>query len=74
MMGSWCKWSYRYAEHGFPPLTGHFIDVDTDRKDELAKRAIIFNATSALATMFSGYLMTAVIHLNGRHGFQGWQW
>ncbi|OKL61016.1 hypothetical protein UA08_03111 [Talaromyces atroroseus] len=44
------------------------------RKDELGKRAVIFNVSSALATMFSGYLMTAVIGLDGRGGLKGWQW
>ena len=24
--------------------------------------------------MFSGYLMAAVYHLDGVHGFHGWQW
>jgi ACS family pantothenate transporter-like MFS transporter len=44
------------------------------RKDELAKRSCIFHASSALGTMFSGYLMAAVYKLNGRNGFRGWQW
>lgn len=44
------------------------------RKDELAKRSCIFHASSALGTMFSGYLMAAVYKLNGRNGFHGWQW
>lgn len=50
------------------------IHFPPDRKDELGKRAVIFNVVSALATMFSGYLMTAVIHLNGRGSLQVWQW
>jgi hypothetical protein len=29
-------------------------------KDEIAKRSVIFHVSSSLATMFSGYLMTAV--------------
>ncbi|KAB5570883.1 major facilitator superfamily domain-containing protein [Coniochaeta sp. 2T2.1] len=44
------------------------------RKDELAKRSCIFHASSALGTMFSGYLMAAVYKLDGRNGFHGWQW
>ena len=44
------------------------------RRDELAKRSCIFHASSAIATMFSGYLMAAVYHLNGRGGMAGWQW
>lgn len=44
------------------------------RKDELAKRSCIFHTSSALGTMFSGYLMAAVYHLDGRNGFKGWQW
>ncbi|KAF2673075.1 putative MFS transporter Liz1/Seo1 [Microthyrium microscopicum] len=44
------------------------------RKDELAKRACIFHTSSALATMFSGYLMAGVYHLGGIGGFKGWQW
>ncbi|KAI1871597.1 uncharacterized protein JN550_004591 [Neoarthrinium moseri] len=44
------------------------------RKDELAKRSCIFHASSAIGTMFSGYLMTATYNLNGVHGYRGWQW
>ncbi|KAH8174155.1 major facilitator superfamily protein [Sarocladium implicatum] len=44
------------------------------RKDELAKRSCIFHVSSALGSMFSGYLMAAVYHLDGVHGFHGWQW
>ncbi|ORX93343.1 pantothenate transporter [Clohesyomyces aquaticus] len=44
------------------------------RKEELAKRSCIFHTSAAIATMFSGYLMAAVYHLDGRHGFRGWQW
>jgi MFS transporter, ACS family, pantothenate transporter len=44
------------------------------RQDELAKRSCIFHTSSAIATMFSGYLMAAVYHLGGRGGFAGWQW
>ena len=44
------------------------------RKDELAKRSCIFHTSSALGSMFSGYLMAAVYHLNGVGGYHGWQW
>jgi ACS family pantothenate transporter-like MFS transporter len=46
----------------------------TDRKDELAKRASIFNISGGIATMFSGYFMSAVTGLAGRQGIAGWQW
>ncbi|KAF9641321.1 hypothetical protein BFW01_g681 [Lasiodiplodia theobromae] len=44
------------------------------RKDELAKRSCIFHTSSAIASMFSGYLMAAVYHLGGKGGYKGWQW
>lgn len=44
------------------------------RKDELAKRSCIFHTSSAIATMFSGYLMAAVYNLGGKGGLRGWQW
>ncbi|KAK2804086.1 hypothetical protein FQN51_002617 [Onygenales sp. PD_10] len=44
------------------------------RKDELAKRSCIFHTSSAIGSMFSGYLMAGVYHLDGRGGFAGWQW
>ncbi|KAF2474660.1 MFS general substrate transporter [Lindgomyces ingoldianus] len=44
------------------------------RREELAKRSCIFHTSAAIATMFSGYLMAAVYHLDGRGGFAGWQW
>lgn len=44
------------------------------RKDELAKRSCIFHVTSAIAGMFSGYLMTGCHNLDGVRGFAGWQW
>ncbi|KAF2809365.1 putative MFS transporter Liz1/Seo1 [Mytilinidion resinicola] len=44
------------------------------RKDELAKRSCIFHTSSAIGSMFSGYLMAAVYNLDGRGGFKGWQW
>lgn len=44
------------------------------RKDELAKRSCIFHVSSSLGSMFSGYLMASVYHLDGVQGFKGWQW
>jgi ACS family pantothenate transporter-like MFS transporter len=45
------------------------------KPSELGKRACIFHASSAVASMFSGYLQAAVYKgLNGVHGFAGWQW
>ncbi|KAH6990084.1 major facilitator superfamily transporter [Ilyonectria destructans] len=44
------------------------------RKDELAKRSCIFHASGSVGSMVSGYLMASVYHLDGVHGFKGWQW
>ena len=44
------------------------------RNDELAKRSCIFHTSSAIATMFSGYLMAAVYNLSGKGGMAGWKW
>ncbi|CAK7271304.1 hypothetical protein SEPCBS57363_004550 [Sporothrix epigloea] len=44
------------------------------RREELAKRSCIFHSASAIGTMFSGYLMAAVYHLDGVNGYRGWQW
>ncbi|CAK7226534.1 hypothetical protein SCUCBS95973_006232 [Sporothrix curviconia] len=44
------------------------------RREELAKRSCIFHSASAIGTMFSGYLMAAVYHLDGVSGYKGWQW
>ncbi|KPM37999.1 hypothetical protein AK830_g8553 [Neonectria ditissima] len=42
---------------------------------ELTKRMAIFEQTSAIASMFSGYLQAALYKgLEGRHGLAGWQW
>ncbi|KAK7432997.1 hypothetical protein QQZ08_000468 [Neonectria magnoliae] len=42
---------------------------------ELTKRMAIFEQTSAIASMFSGYLQAALYKgLGGRHGLAGWQW
>ncbi|KJZ75433.1 hypothetical protein HIM_05129 [Hirsutella minnesotensis 3608] len=43
-------------------------------KRELGKRSCIFHGSSALGSMFSAYLMASVYHLDGAHGFKGWQW
>lgn len=44
------------------------------RRDELAKRSCIFHTSSGIASMISGYLISAVYRLGGRGGFKGWQW
>lgn len=45
------------------------------KPSELSKRACIFHASSAIASMFSGYLQAGVHKgLNGVHGMAGWQW
>lgn len=45
------------------------------KPSELAKRACIFHASSAVASMFSGYLQAAVYKgLNGTGGLPGWKW
>ncbi|KAF1347966.1 major facilitator superfamily domain-containing protein [Delphinella strobiligena] len=61
------------AESGFYPGMQYIIG-SWYRSDELAKRSCIFHTSSAIATMFSGYLMAAVYHLEGVGGFRGWQW
>ena len=61
------------AESAFYPGMQYIIG-SWYRKDELAKRSCIFHTSGAIATMFSGYLMTAVIRLDGRGGLAGWQW
>ncbi|KAF2171450.1 hypothetical protein M409DRAFT_18567 [Zasmidium cellare ATCC 36951] len=61
------------AESGFYPGMQYVIG-SWYRKDELAKRSCIFHCSSAVAQMFSGYLMAAVYHLEGVGGFRGWQW
>ena len=61
------------AESSFYPGMQYLIG-SWYRRDELAKRSCIFHTSSAIATMFSGYLMAAVYHLGGVGGFRGWQW
>lgn len=58
------------AESGFYPGM-QFLIGSWYRKDELAKRSCIFHTASAIATMFSGYLMAAVYNLNGVGGLAG---
>lgn len=60
------------AESGFYPGMQYLIG-SWYRKDELAKRSCIFHTASAIATMFSGYLMAAVYNLEGVGGLRGWQ-
>ncbi|KAH7383982.1 major facilitator superfamily transporter [Pyrenochaeta sp. MPI-SDFR-AT-0127] len=62
------------AESIFYPAA-HTILGSWYKPSELGKRACIFHASSAAASMFSGYLQAAVYKgLNGVHGFAGWQW
>ena len=61
------------AESGFYPGMQYLIG-SWYRSDELAKRSCIFHTASAIATMFSGYLMAAVYNLEGVGGMYGWQW
>ena len=61
------------AESAFYPGMQYVIG-SWYRKDELAKRSCIFHTSSAIGTMFSGYLMAAVYHLGGIGGYRGWQW
>ena len=61
------------VEGGFYPGMNYMIG-SWYRKDEIAKRAGILNASGSIATIFSGFLMTAVIHLGGRGGLAGWKW
>ncbi|KAL4898927.1 hypothetical protein BDW74DRAFT_184204 [Aspergillus multicolor] len=44
------------------------------RKDELAKRSCIFQASGAIASMLSGCLMVGAYKLDGVGGYKGWQW
>ncbi|CAK4007265.1 major facilitator superfamily transporter [Lecanosticta acicola] len=53
----------------------HMILGSWYKPSELAKRACIFHASSAIASMFSGYLQAGVYKgLNGVQGLAGWQW
>ncbi|KAF2167409.1 hypothetical protein M409DRAFT_66020 [Zasmidium cellare ATCC 36951] len=62
------------AESIFYPAA-HMILGSWYKPSELAKRACIFHASSALASMFSGYLQAGVYKgLNGVRGMEGWQW
>ncbi|KAI1310175.1 MFS general substrate transporter [Xylaria venustula] len=61
------------AESGFYPGMQYIIG-SWYRKDELAKRSCIFHSSGTIGSMFSGYLISAVYHLEGVGGFHGWQW
>ncbi|PSN67048.1 major facilitator superfamily transporter, partial [Corynespora cassiicola Philippines] len=62
------------AESIFYPAA-HTILGSWYKPSELGKRACIFHASSAAASMFSGYLQAGVYKgLNGVHGRAGWQW
>lgn len=61
------------AESSFYPGMQYLIG-SWYRKDELAKRSCIFHTSSALGSMFSGYLMAGVYQLGGKGRLKGWQW
>ncbi|KAI8957502.1 MFS general substrate transporter [Daldinia sp. FL1419] len=62
------------AESIFYPAA-HTVLGSWYKPTELGKRACIFHASSAAASMFSGYLQAGVYRgLNGVNGFAGWQW
>ncbi|KAH8903564.1 MFS general substrate transporter [Coniochaeta sp. PMI_546] len=61
------------AEAGYYPGLQYMIG-SWYRKDEMAKRACILNASGSLAMLFSGFLMTAVTGLGGRGSLPGWKW
>ncbi|KAK0646728.1 putative MFS transporter Liz1/Seo1 [Cercophora newfieldiana] len=61
------------AEAGYYPGLQYMIG-SWYRKDEIAKRACILNASGSIAMLFSGFLMTAATRLGGRGGLPGWKW
>ncbi|KAH8894926.1 major facilitator superfamily transporter [Thozetella sp. PMI_491] len=62
------------AESTFYPAA-HTILGSWYKPSELGKRACIFHASSAAASIFSGYLQAGVYRgLNGVNGLAGWQW
>ncbi|KAK9422783.1 putative Major facilitator superfamily transporter [Seiridium unicorne] len=62
------------AESIFYPAA-HTILGSWYKPNELGKRACIFHASSAAASMFSGYLQAGVYSgLNGVGGLPGWKW
>lgn len=53
----------------------HFLIGSWYKPSELAKRACLFHASSALAGIFSGFLQAGIFKgLNGVWGKAGWQW
>lgn len=55
---------------GFAALLGGWYGVN-----QLAKRAALFEQSSAIGNMFSGYLQAALYKgMNGHLGLRGWQW
>ncbi|KAI4602941.1 hypothetical protein KJ359_008162 [Pestalotiopsis sp. 9143b] len=62
------------AESSFYPAA-HTILGGWYKPGELGKRACVFHASSAAASMFSGYLQAGVYTgLNGVSGLPGWKW
>ncbi|CAK1363354.1 Pantothenate transporter liz1 [Cercospora beticola] len=55
---------------GFAALLGGWYGTN-----QLAKRAALFEQSSAIGNMFSGYLQAALYKgMNGKAGLAGWQW
>ncbi|KAK9481047.1 major facilitator superfamily domain-containing protein [Lipomyces japonicus] len=45
------------------------------KPDELAKRMVIYDASTAIGAMCAGYIQAGVYHsMNGRYGLAGWKW
>lgn len=61
------------CESGYYPGIQHSLG-SWYRRDELGKRACIFQVCSAMGQMASGYIMGGVYHLSGVGGYKGWQW
>ena len=61
------------AEAGYYPGLQYMIG-SWYRKDEMAKRACILNASGSIAMLFSGFLMAGLTGLGGRGGLPGWKW
>jgi MFS transporter, ACS family, pantothenate transporter len=61
------------CESGYYPGIQHSLG-SWYRRDELGKRACIFQICSAMGQMASGYIMGGVYQLGGVGGYRGWQW
>lgn len=55
---------------GYAALLGRWYGPN-----ELSKRVAIFEQSSSIAAMFSGYLQAGLYtSMNGKHGLAGWRW